>query len=122
MLLVRVMLFAALFSFPHPYQPGDFSQGSLPHGESGIKALLGKLAEVTSEVRYFSSNIDLIDDGTDEVIAYVYGKDACGSGGCNRIVCRLSDGKFHSSTPLAGESLSRWAVQHTIQKLFGKRT
>jgi hypothetical protein len=68
MLLVTVMLNAALSIFFQLCQRSDFSEGNLPQRRSVIDVLLGEFAVETSEVRYFSANVDLNDDGTDEVI------------------------------------------------------
>ena len=62
------MLLAALLNFFHLCQPSDFSEDNRAQGRSGIDVLLSEFADETSEVRYFSANIDLNDDGTNEAI------------------------------------------------------
>jgi len=36
--------------------------------------------------RYFDANVDLNDDGKQEIIVYIMGRRSCGSGGCNTLV------------------------------------
>ena len=54
--------------------------------ESLIDVLRREYADVKSEIRYFDSYFDLNGDGRDEAIAYVYGPEVCGSGGCETLI------------------------------------
>ncbi|HYI39328.1 MAG TPA: hypothetical protein VE053_03310 [Allosphingosinicella sp.] len=56
--------------------------------------LIESIAEGDKSIVINIAAVDLNNDGVSEVIAYVKGEDACGSGGCNLFVLRTSSGGY----------------------------
>lgn len=51
-----------------------------------------------SPTRYSSAFVDLNDDGTKEVIAYITGRDWCGTGGCTMLILIPEGGSYKAIT------------------------
>jgi hypothetical protein len=62
----------------------EAEEGSGPPGLAGT--LRGILGQDLGEVRYFAAEVDLNDDGKQEIVAHVAGPMVCGTGGCSTLV------------------------------------
>lgn len=74
-------------------------------GEEAILSSLrsireGRGAEVDNTVKVNTAFVDLNGDNTKEVIAYVHGDNACGSGGCDLLILNKNNKEYELLTEL----------------------
>lgn len=65
---------------------------------AGLEAFLRGLNADGGELTYAFAPVDLNGDGTEEVLAYVMGPTACGSGGCSLYVLATQEGGWRVIT------------------------
>jgi hypothetical protein len=75
-------------------------------------------AEEDKSAEYRASFVDLKDDGTQEVIVYVSGRDSCGSGGCSALVLAPQGSSYRVVTEL---TITRLPIRVLSTKSHGWR-
>jgi hypothetical protein len=100
---VLLVLFAAVCCWPHCAVAQQSHSPMLPEDKS-LRAFLRKYvsepsaSEVDNTVRYFSAPVDLGDDGKEEILVYIEGRDWCGSGGCMMLILAPREGSYQVIT------------------------
>lgn len=63
-----------------------------PKLEAAIRSAYGE--DLEAEVRYYYNKVDLNGDGRLDVLVYAFGKEMCGTGGCDALVFQSVNGGY----------------------------